>query len=106
MSFSKELIESANEALAIAKGETEPAGAFVPEVVDVAAIRKKLKLSQSAFAKRYGLPLGTVRDWEQQRRSPDRAAVVLLSPYRSQSGHRCPNPRRAALGCSGAVSKR
>ncbi len=79
MSFSKELIESANEALAIARGETETAGAFVPEAVDVAAIRKRLKLSQSAFAKRYGLPLGTVRDWEQQRRSPDRAAVVLLS---------------------------
>ena len=79
MSFGKELIESVNEALAIAKGETEPAGAFVPEAVDVAAIRKRLKLSQSAFAKRYGLPLGTVRDWEQQRRSPDRAAVVLLS---------------------------
>lgn len=77
--FGEELIQSANEALAIAKGETEPAGVYVPESVDVAAIRKKQKLSQEAFADRYGLSLGTVRDWEQQRRSPDRAALILLS---------------------------
>ena len=79
MSLGKELIQSAHEALAIAKGEAEPAGVFVPESVDVAAIRKRLKLSQAEFAKRYGIPLGTLRDWEQDRRSPDRAAVVLLS---------------------------
>lgn len=79
MSFGKELIESANEALSIAKGEVDPAAVFIPETVDVAAIRKRLKLSQVAFAKRFGLPVGTVRDWEQDRRSPDRAAMVLLS---------------------------
>lgn len=79
MNVANSLIKGAQEALAIAKGELEPAAAYVPETVDVAAIRKKLKLSQSAFAKRYGLPVGTVRDWEQHRRSPDRAAVVLLS---------------------------
>ena len=62
MSFGKELVDSAREALAIAGREVEPAGAFVPETVDVAAIRKKLKLSQSAFANQYGLPVGTVRD--------------------------------------------
>jgi len=27
----------------------------------------------------YCLPVATVRDWEQKRRSPDQAAVVLLS---------------------------
>ncbi|MFG5382828.1 NadS family protein [Yoonia sp. R2-816] len=79
MSFGQELIQSANEALEIAKGEAKPAGVFVPETVDVAAIRKRLKLSQAAFAARFCLPVGTVRDWEQERRSPDRAAVVLLS---------------------------
>jgi len=79
MSFGKELIQSAEEALAIAKGEMEPAGVFIPETVDVAAIRKKQKLSQTAFAERYGLPVATLRDWEQERRSPDRAAMVLLA---------------------------
>lgn len=78
MSFAKELVQSAKEALTIARGEAEPAGAFIPESVDVAAIRKKQGLSQAAFAKRYGLPLGTLRNWERGRRSPDRAAMVLL----------------------------
>lgn len=79
MSFGKDLIDSANEALQIAKGEAEPAGVYIPESVDVAAIRKEQNLSQEAFASRYGLPIGTVRDWEQARRSPDRAALILLS---------------------------
>jgi putative transcriptional regulator len=78
MTFGRELIESAEEALAIAEGRTEPAAVFVPETIDIAAIRKRQKLSQSAFAKRYGLPAGTIKDWEQNRRRPDRAAMLLL----------------------------
>ncbi|TNM66137.1 NadS family protein [Aliirhizobium smilacinae] len=78
MTFGKELIQSAEEALAIAEGRTEPAAVFVPETVDVAAIRKRQKLSQVAFAKRYGLSAGTIKDWEQNRRQPDRAAMLLL----------------------------
>lgn len=78
MTFGKELIQSAEEALAIAEGRVEPAAVFVPETVDVAAIRKRQKLSQAAFAKRYGLSAGTIRDWEQNRRQPDRAAMLLL----------------------------
>jgi len=79
MSFGKELIESAEQALAIAQGDMEPGGVHVPEQIDVAGIRRDLGLSQDKFAKQFGLPVGTVRDWEQNRRSPDRAAMVLLS---------------------------
>ena len=78
MTFGKELIQSAEQALAIAKGRAEPAAVFSPETVDVAAIRKRQKISQSDFAKRYGIPLGTIKDWEQKRRQPDRAAILLL----------------------------
>jgi putative transcriptional regulator len=73
------LIESVNQALAIAKGEAKPARMFVPEKVDVRAIRAKVKLSQAAFAERYGIPIGTLRDWEQDRRQPDQTARVLLA---------------------------
>ncbi len=52
MTFAKELIQSANEALAIAEGRAQPAVVFVPETVDVAAIRKRQNLSQKEFAKR------------------------------------------------------
>jgi len=78
MSFGKELVQSAEEALAIAKGEMQPGRVFEPASIDVAAIRKRQGLSQVAFAERFGLPPGTVRDWEQARRAPDRAAMVLL----------------------------
>jgi putative transcriptional regulator len=48
-------------------------------VPTVAALRKKLKLTQEEFAVRFRLPLGTVRDWEQGAHRPDKAAQVLLT---------------------------
>ena len=77
--FGKDLIRSANEAIAIAKGEAAPARAFPPPAIDVAAIRKKLGLSQQKFAARFGLSAALVRDWEQKRRNPDQAARTLLT---------------------------
>ena len=76
--FGQELIESANEALAIARGEKAPARNYAPPEVDVAAIRGRLRLSQAKFAARFGLSAATVRDWEQGRRRPDRIARALL----------------------------
>ncbi|WP_296581679.1 helix-turn-helix domain-containing protein [Xanthobacter sp.] len=76
--FGRDLIESANEALAIAKGEAEPARAFVPADIDVKAIRRHLGLSQAAFAARFGFSPGAVRDWEQARKRPDPSTRVLL----------------------------
>lgn len=67
-----------NEALEIARGDAEPASLYVPETVDVAAIRKQQGLTRSGFAERYGLAESAIRDWEQHRRIPDRAAVMLL----------------------------
>jgi len=46
---------------------------------DVAAIRKRTGLSQSAFARQIGVSLGTLRNWEQGRRCPDGPARVLLA---------------------------
>lgn len=36
-------------------------------------------LSQSEFARVYGLPIGTIRDWEQERSQPDAAGVAYLT---------------------------
>ncbi|WP_306025380.1 helix-turn-helix domain-containing protein [Oceaniradius stylonematis] len=77
-SFGKQLVESAEEALAIAKGEKGAPRTVVPDKIDIAALRRRLGLTQSAFAQRYGLNLATVRDWEQNRRYPDQPARVLL----------------------------
>ena len=50
----------------------------LPGPVDVAAIRQRLGLSQSEFARHYGFSLGTLKNWEQQRRAPDGPARTLL----------------------------
>ena len=50
----------------------------VPEP-DVVAIRGKTGLSQPAFAKSIGVPLGTLKNWEQGRRRPEGSACVLLA---------------------------
>ncbi|MBI2378560.1 MAG: transcriptional regulator [Deltaproteobacteria bacterium] len=72
------LLRSANQALAYAKGETEGFRVHVPDDVDVKAIRAKLKLTQKAFAERFGFELGTLRHWEQRRRQPEGPARILL----------------------------
>jgi putative transcriptional regulator len=57
--------------------EFKPVGP--PRRIDVAALRKRLKMSQTAFAARFGLDVSAVHAWEQGRRQPDRAARVLLT---------------------------
>lgn len=47
-------------------------------MTDIKKIRAKLKMSQDAFAEAFGLPVATVRDWEQGRSEPDTAARILL----------------------------
>ena len=46
---------------------------------DVLAIRGRTGLSQSAFARSIGVPLGTLKNWEQGRRRPEGPARVLLA---------------------------
>ena len=41
-------------------------------------VRWKLGLSQADFARRFGIPVGTLRDWEQHRSTPDQAAMSYL----------------------------
>jgi len=73
------LIKSAQQALAYARGEaTEGFVAYVPDEVDVKAIRQSLGLTQPEFSLRFGFDVRAVQDWEQKRRQPDRAARVLL----------------------------
>lgn len=74
----QELVQSAQEALGIAKGESQPARIVEASDLDVAAIRKRLGLSQGQFARKFGLSVATLRDWEQRRRRPDRIARTLL----------------------------
>lgn len=45
---------------------------------DVAALRKFVGLSQREFASALGISVHTLRNWEQDRRSPEGPALALL----------------------------
>jgi putative transcriptional regulator len=46
--------------------------------VDIPALRRRLGLSQVAFAERFGFAVASLRNWEQARRVPDRSTRILL----------------------------
>jgi len=77
----KSILAGLQDALAYAQGETAHGHTHtvqVPAVVDVKAIRTRLGLTQSAFARRYGFQLDSIRNWEQGKRQPEGPARLLL----------------------------
>ena len=67
---------------------------------DAKAIRMKLGLGQDAFAAAIGVPVGTLRNWEQRRSIPDPAGVSLLRVVARE-----PDAVFKALGVKVAVRK-
>lgn len=76
----EDLTRSLEQAAAHARGETVVGlRVHVPQEIDVAAIREAANVSQDAFARQIGVPIGTLRNWEQRRRQPEGSARVLLA---------------------------
>lgn len=78
------IVQSAREALAIARGDMEPEAyeVHVPDSVDVRGIREKLHMTQADFARTFGFKLATLRHWEQKSRVPEgpaRAYLLVIS---------------------------
>ncbi len=44
----------------------------------VTIIRRALQMTQEQFAAEYSIPIGTLRDWEQERAEPDAPARAYL----------------------------
>lgn len=65
-----------DDVLAIKAGAA--AKTWTPEQLLAISVRKQLKKTQPAFSKLLGVPVGTIRDWEQGRKQPDSAAVTLI----------------------------
>ena len=73
------ILKSARGAQAYARGEIDEGFvAHVPDDIDMRAVRKKLDLTREAFAKRFGLSVDAVKEWEMGRRKPERATQHLL----------------------------
>ncbi len=71
------LVRSVRQAGRIRRG-AKPSRALSFAPADVKAIRSKLGKSQSEFALMIGVSVGTLRNWEQGRRTPDGPALALL----------------------------
>ncbi len=115
----QEIIQGLEEIKAWTRGELKLKTYTVemPKAADVHTIRKELGLSQPEFAGLMGVSLGTLRNWEQERREPHGSARALLlvaskqpaavraafeaakpamrkGPYKAE-GKRIPTPARA-----------
>jgi putative transcriptional regulator len=64
----------------------------------VKIIRRALKLTQEEFAALFHVPIGTLRDWEQDRNAPDKAAQAYLRVIAKD-----PDAVRRALGSLSAA---
>jgi putative transcriptional regulator len=74
------ILQGLREAAAHARGEAVPGlKLHVPREIDVQTIRRRTGLSQAVFSRRIGVSTGTLRNWEQGRRTPDGPARVLLA---------------------------
>jgi putative transcriptional regulator len=69
-------------AAALADPDAQPLGpeelAKMRRVSPVKALRERLGMTQVEFAEAFGLPVSTLRDWEQRRSTPDAPARALL----------------------------
>jgi putative transcriptional regulator len=74
------ILQGAREALAFARGiKNDGCVVHVPEEIDVKAIRKQTRMSQSEFSRSYGFSKRSLEQWEQGRRAPTGAARVFLT---------------------------
>lgn len=60
----------------------------IPDDIDVKAIRENMALSQSQFARLFGIKLSVVQSWERtvDRKKPSRATRVFLTVLQRRPG--------------------
>lgn len=68
-----------DEAIAHAQGNSAAAIVHHPRDVDVAALRKRIGMTQQEFAARFGFSVATLRHWERGDRQPLGPARVSLN---------------------------
>ena len=75
------ILASLREAVDWAEGKGNSVRVSTVEVrtIDIRELRKRLGLSQTAFATKFGFQTATLRNWEQGRTRPDGPARTLLA---------------------------
>ena len=77
-SFGADLIEAMKTVLAHQRGEIDLEEIW-PRPVDIKAIRKRVRMSQSEFSRAYHISKRALQEWEQGGRQPDSAARAYLT---------------------------
>ena len=78
MSAFQEIKQGLQEAIDHQKGYTAHSRQHHFDDIDVKNIRETLHLSQHEFAAKFCLNLKSVQNWEQKRKKPSGATLVLL----------------------------
>src|SRR3989442_2887903 len=77
-SMGADLIEGMKLVLAHQRGTVDLEQVW-PKPIDVKAIRKRVKMSQSEFSRAYGISKRALQEWEQGGRQPNSAARAYLT---------------------------
>ena len=72
------LPDGSERALPSAAAQNRPSGDRGADAAYARGVRARTKLTQAEFASRIGVPIETVRNWEQGKRSPRGPARALL----------------------------
>ena len=56
--------------------------------MDVKLLRKSTGLSQSKFAAYFGIPVRTLQDWEQQKRTPPEYIISMMERIWKLENHK------------------
>lgn len=75
--FGTDLIEDMELVLAHARGELELEQVW-PKPMDIKAIRKQVKMSQTEFSRAFCINKRALQEWEQGGRQPDSTARAYL----------------------------
>ena len=84
-SFGADLIEGMKLIAASKRGEIELEQVW-PRPIDVKAIRKRVRMSQSEFSRAYRISKRALQEWEQGGRQPDSAARAYLMVIAKEPG--------------------
>jgi putative transcriptional regulator len=74
----EQINEALNEALAVARNQSEPYKLHLPNEIDVRAIRAKTGMTQKDFASAFGFGFDQLKQWEQGRVRPVQALRAYL----------------------------
>jgi len=88
-SMGSELIQAMGEAIQYMRGEDKGSITHkieVPDNIDVPKIRKRMKLTPTEFANKYGFNYKTVQHWEKGDRRPTGPARILLAILEREPG--------------------